>query len=80
MRGKSSFYIPLSIAKPVSYLSDVAAKVLHIDFPITADRIEKFCTATKFRADKIRDMGFEQPVSNEQAIGDTVEWHVGMVD
>jgi nucleoside-diphosphate-sugar epimerase len=41
------------------------------------DRIEKFCTATKFRADKIRDLGFEQPVSNEQAIGETMEWHVG---
>lgn len=78
-KKRNSFYIPLSIAKPIAYISDIAAEVLKIDFPITADRIEKFCTSTKFKADKIRKLGFEQPVSNEKAIAETVEWHVNML-
>ena len=79
-KKRNSFYIPLSIANPFAYISDIAAKVLNIDFPITADRIEKFCTSTKFNADKIRDLGFEQPVSNEKAIEQTVNWHVQMIE
>lgn len=79
-KKRNSLYIPLSIAKPIAYISDIAAKVLNIDFPITADRIEKFCTSTKFKAVKIRELGFEQPVSNEKAIEETAAWHVEMLE
>lgn len=68
--------LPLWAAKPVAYLSDVAAAVLGIDFPITAARIEKFCRPTNFSASAIRELGFEQPVPNDQAIRRTVEWHL----
>lgn len=47
-----------------------------IDFPITAARIEKFNRSTNFDASAIRELGFEQPISNEEALRDTVEWHL----
>jgi hypothetical protein len=52
------------------------ADLTGIDFPITAARIEKFNRATNFDASKIREEGFEQPVSNEEALRTTVEWHL----
>jgi nucleoside-diphosphate-sugar epimerase len=79
-KKRNSLYIPLTIAKPIAYASDIAAKMLSIDFPITADRIEKFCTSTKFKADKIRKEGFKQPVDLEQAVANTVNWHINMLE
>lgn len=76
--GKSppSWHIPLSVAEPIAYLSDLAASVTSIDFPITAARIAKFNRSTNFDASKIREEGFEQPVSNREALQKTVEWHL----
>jgi nucleoside-diphosphate-sugar epimerase len=71
-----SWHIPLSVAGPVAKLSDVAADLTGIDFPITAARIEKFNRSTNIDASKIRREGFEQPVSNEEALRRTVEWHL----
>lgn len=71
-----SWHIPLSVAKPVAYVSDIAASVTGIDFPITAARIEKFNRSTNFDASAIRTLGFEQPVSNEDALRATVVWHL----
>ncbi len=76
--GKSppSWHIPLSIASPIATVSDWAADLTGIDFPITAARIEKFNRSTNFDASKIREEGFEQPVSNKEALRKTVEWHL----
>jgi len=76
--GKSppSWHIPLSVASPIAKVSDWVADLTGIDFPITAARIEKFNRSTNFDASKIREAGFEQPVSNEEALRKTVEWHL----
>ncbi len=76
--GKSppSWHIPLSVASPIATVSDWAADLTGIDFPITAARIEKFNRSTNFDASKIREEGFEQPVSNKEALRRTVEWHL----
>ena len=71
-----SWHIPLSVASPIATVSDWAADLTGIDFPITAARIEKFNRSTNFDASKIRENGFEQPVSNEEALRKTVEWHL----
>lgn len=71
-----SFYLPLGLAKTIAQVSDVAADLTGIDFPITAARIEKFCTSTYFDASALRATGFEQPVSNEDALARTVDWHL----
>lgn len=72
--------LPLSIAKPVATVADVAASVTGIDFPITAARIEKFCTSTIFDASAIRKLGFTQPVENEEAVRKTVRWQIKQYD
>jgi nucleoside-diphosphate-sugar epimerase len=76
--GKSppSWHIPLSVASPIATVSDWAAELTGIDLPITAARIEKFNRSTNFDASKIRNEGFEQPVSNKEALRRTVEWHL----
>lgn len=75
-RTPPSWQISLSMAVPIARLADVAADLTRIDFPITAARIEKFNRSTHFDASKIREEGFEQPVSNEEALRKTVEWHL----
>ena len=71
-----SWHVPLGLARPVARVSDGAADLIDIDFPITAARIEKFNRSTNFDASKIRQEGFEQPVSNEEALRKTVAWHL----
>jgi nucleoside-diphosphate-sugar epimerase len=75
-RTPPSWHIPLSVASSIAAVSDVAAGITGIDFPITAARIEKFNRSTNFDASKIREEGFEQPVSNEEALRRTVKWHL----
>ncbi|WP_263785018.1 NAD-dependent epimerase/dehydratase family protein [Salinibacter grassmerensis] len=76
--GKSppSWHIPLSVASPIATVSDWAADLTGVDFPITAARIEKFNRSTNFNASKIRKEGFEQSVSNREALRKTVDWHL----
>jgi nucleoside-diphosphate-sugar epimerase len=76
--GKSppSWHIPLSVATPIAKISDFAADLTGVDFPITAARIEKFNRSTNFDASKICEEGFEQPISNEEALRETVAWHL----
>ena len=71
-----SWHIPLSLAGTIAKVSDVAADFFDVDFPITAARIEKFNRSTNFDASKIRREGFRQPVSNEEALRRTVDWHL----
>jgi nucleoside-diphosphate-sugar epimerase len=75
-RRPPSWHVPLSVASSIAAVSDVAADLTGTDFPITAARIEKFNRSTNFDASKIREEGFEQPVSNGEALRKTVEWHL----
>lgn len=75
-KRRAALRVPLGAARPVAYLSDLAASVLGVDFPITAARIEKFCTPTRFDASAIRRLGFSQSVVNDRALEKTVRWHV----
>lgn len=74
-KRRPALRVPLPVARPLAYVSDVAASVLGVDLPITAARIEKFCTPTHFDASAIRRVGFSQPVANERALAKTVRWH-----
>lgn len=74
-KRRPTLRVPLGLARPLAYVSDVAASALGVDFPITAARIEKFCTPTHFDASAIRGLGFTQPVANERALAKTVRWH-----
>ncbi|GER08819.1 N-acetyl-alpha-D-glucosaminyl-diphospho-ditrans, o ctacis-undecaprenol 4-epimerase [Kordiimonadales bacterium JCM 17843] len=75
-RGVNKFRLPLSIAAPISLVGDALAAVTGVDLPITSARVRKFCTATNFSGSKIRQLGFKQKISNEQAIISTVDWYL----
>jgi nucleoside-diphosphate-sugar epimerase len=67
--------LPLALASPLALVGDAASSVFGVDLPITSARIRKFCTATHFSACTIRDRGYVQRVSNEEAIRATVQWY-----
>jgi GlcNAc-P-P-Und epimerase len=68
--------IPLPIAAPIARLADLAAAVTRMDLPITAARIEKFNRPTNFSSTAVRELGFVQPVSMDEAVRRTVRWHL----
>lgn len=72
----TKFFVPIALAAPVALLGDIAASLLDKDFPITSARIRKFCTATHFSGQKIRNLGYNQPVSSEDAVQETVDWYL----
>ena len=81
LSGKTppSWHIPLSIATPIAKVSDLAADITGIDFPVTAARIEKFNRSTNFDGSKIREADFERPVSNAEVLRRMVPWHLRAV-
>jgi len=68
--------LPLALASPLALVGDAASSVFGVDLPITSARVRKFCTATHFSARPIRDRGYVQRVSNEEAIRATVQWYL----
>ena len=78
--GGVRWSLPLWIASPLATVADMAASVVRIDLPITSARIRKFCTPTNFSGQKLRELGFVQPVSNEQALRTTVDWYLAISD
>lgn len=67
-------HLPLSIAVILTSPFDFLEKITGRLFPITAKRIKKFNTETCFKADKIRNLGFKQPVPPEEAFRRTIDW------
>jgi len=62
------------IERPARAVDWVGNRVGH-DFPITAARIRKFCTATNFDSYRIRKAGFLPRYSSKEAMIRTVRWH-----
>lgn len=75
-RAPPRISVPLKAAIILGYPFDVVGTLLNVDFPITAARIRKFKTPTSFSADKIRRLGFQQPVTLNDAIATTARWHL----
>lgn len=74
-RPEPRLRIPRPVASALAAPLDVLGDLLHVDFPITRARIEKFCRATRYDSDRIREAGFQQPVDMATALERTVEWH-----
>jgi nucleoside-diphosphate-sugar epimerase len=75
-KRRAPWRLPLCVARPVAYVGDWAASLTGMDLPITAARIQKFCTSTHFDGSALRRLGFSQPVTNEDALAATVAWYV----
>lgn len=78
-RSGPKLRLPLALAAPIASIADVVGNMLKIDFPITGARVSKFCRATNFGADAALAAGFQQPVSNSEALKRTIDWHVAQL-
>ncbi len=68
--------IPLGVARPIASVADAVGSRVHVDFPITAARIEKFCKPTNFDPSALLDSGFRPPFGLDEALEATVTWHL----
>jgi nucleoside-diphosphate-sugar epimerase len=66
--------LPLFLALGLTWPFDILEKITGHLFPITAKRIKKFNTPTHFKADKIRKLGFKQPVDLKEGFRRTLKW------
>jgi nucleoside-diphosphate-sugar epimerase len=74
--GAPRFRVPLGPAIAGASMFDLMGKLTGYNFPITAYRIRKFNTATRFKADKIRRTGFTQRVPLKEGFRKMIEWYL----
>jgi GlcNAc-P-P-Und epimerase len=72
--GSNPLFIPFGFVLGVSYLMNLPFKLLGKDFLVSPMRVKKFAQPTHFKADKIRELGFVQPVMPEEAVKRTINW------
>lgn len=76
-RRPPRWHLPLGLVRPLVRPADAIGALVGVDFAITAARIEKFCTATHYDPSALRRLGFRPPVTVDEALRRTVEWHRG---
>lgn len=69
-------YIPLWIAISIGKVFDLIGMIIKKELPINSDRMKKFGTATDYRAEKIRELGYEQHHLIEDIFRQTCEWYL----
>ena len=72
--GSKPLYIPFRFVLGVSYILNLPFKFVGKDFLASPMRVKKFAQPTHFKADKIRELGFVQPVKPEEAVKRTINW------
>jgi GlcNAc-P-P-Und epimerase len=73
-KGSKPLFIPVGFVLGVSHLLNLPFKLVGKDFLASPMRVKKFAQPTHFRADKIRGLGFEQPIPPEEAVERTIHW------
>ena len=73
--GRKLKKIPYYLASPIAKLFDFAVRLTGINFPITKARIDTFLRHTNFSSEKLRNMGFKQPIDTYTALDQTVSWY-----
>ena len=72
--GSKPLYIPFRFVLGVSHILNLPFKIVGKDFLASPMRVKKFAQPTHFKADKIRELGFVQPVKPEEAVKRTIKW------
>ena len=67
-------FIPFSFVLVVSHILNLPFKLVGKDFLASPMRVNKFAQPTHFKADKIRELGFAQPVPPGEAVKRTINW------
>jgi nucleoside-diphosphate-sugar epimerase len=73
-KGSKPLYIPFRFVLGVSHLLNLPFKLVGKDFLASPMRVKKFAQPTHFKADKIRELGFTQPVKPAEAVKRTINW------
>ena len=71
--------IPEGIALFLARIGDGIASLTNRNFPVSAARIKKFNTSTRYSADKIRFTGFKAPYTIEEGLAKSVRWYLDEV-
>lgn len=66
--------VPPSFAIFIGKTFDILGYVFRKDFPINSERMMKFSTATDYRSEKIRNLGYGQQHTIEEEISRTIDW------
>lgn len=77
-RRPPRWHVPLPLARRAASILDLTGSAMGRDLPITSARIKKFNTATNYAAKALREHGFVQPVTMDQALAKTVAWQKGI--
>jgi len=75
-RDMPGFKLPLGFALAAAGIFDLLGKITKYNFPITAYRIKKFNTSTCHKSDKIRELGFRQPVDLPEGFARMTRWYL----
>ena len=73
-KGSKPLFIPYGFVLGVSHILNLPFKIVGKDFLASPMRVKKFAQPTHFKADKIRELGFVQPVEPEQAVKQAINW------
>ena len=73
-KGSKPLFIPFRFVLGVSHILNFPFKLVGRDFLASPMRVKKFAQPTHFKADKIRELGFVQPVMPEEAVKRTINW------
>jgi len=68
--------LPLRPAIVMTSVFDLLGKLTGYNFPITAFRIRKFNTSTRFESEKIRSDGFKQKVDLSEGFNQMTGWYL----
>jgi len=68
--------LPLRPTLALASVFDLLAKLTGYNFPITANRIKKFNTATHHKAEKIKEAGFRASVELKVGLKRMVDWYL----
>ncbi len=71
-----AFKLPLKPVLITASVFDILGKITGYNFPITANRIKKFNTATNHNSDKIREFGFQAKISISEGLKKMTQWYL----
>lgn len=72
--GSKPLFIPYGFVLGVSHVLNLPFKLVGKDFLASPMRVKKFAQPTHFKAEKIRKLGFVQPVKPYEAVNRTINW------
>lgn len=71
---KPKITIPFRLAMGIAWFVSAPFRLVGRDFIVNPMRVKKFSQPTHFLADKIRQLGWEQPIQPNEAISTTLKW------